>query len=137
MRGLTDMKHLLLLVTAILCVAASAYSQEPKISPPDTGKTPTATPGTKVTTEDLANLLGFYEKLRPETKPTLMIGPGDRVQILNSPYAQYPEEFRKDVTTTSAVLYSVQIKALKEEVDVLKKLNAALEKQLAECNPQS
>jgi hypothetical protein len=127
------MKNLLSLVTAIFCVAALAYSQEPKTPPQDPAKTPT--PAAKLTTEDVMDLLGIYQKLRPETKPTLMIGP-DRVQILNSEYAQYPEEFGKNSPIPNVILQREQIKALKEEVDVLKKLNAALEKQLADCKPQ-
>jgi hypothetical protein len=134
------MKHLPLFLAAILCLAPIAYSEEVKVSPPDADKTPTATPRTKMSAEELLTLLGLYEKFLPEAeKPALVMGQNrvQRVlQSLSTQYApaQYAGEFEKNLPNRA--LYQAQIKCLKEEVDVLKKLNAALEKQLAECKPQ-
>ncbi len=116
------MKHLILVLAATLWAAPLAFCQEEK-----------------KTTTDVETAFDLYKKRTAEgSQPSLIIKDGqatltERVLL----HQQLPEltQYLPIYQPTPKPLPLAEVLALKDQVEALKKLNAALEKELADCKP--
>lgn len=120
------MKHSFLIVATLLWFSGLAYSQEKK---PDT---------------DIDTALRIYkERVSEGAAPTLILKGGEakitetalRGELTATPTTTTTATTGKEFAPPIPSVVALEIQALKAEVEALKKLNAALEKELANCKP--
>jgi len=116
---------LLIITTGLVGLSGQETKQSNEQRP-----TPTESPQSTLSVEAAVDL--YKERVSEGAKPTLIIKDGEaKISEVVSSRAMYPGEFPTIVWQTSPLAKKVD--ALEEQVQSLKKLNAALEQELAAC----